>query len=259
MIRLLFRLLPLLASAWALRAAEPLAHWAYQPVVRPTLPTVKQSAWPRTDLDRFILAKLEAKGLQPSPEADPRTLIRRLYFDLLGLPPAPEEVETFVREFSLSHSSTVPPAIGESEKARKRESEHGAVARLVDRLLASPHYGERWARHWLDIAHYADTHGFERDQLRPNAWHYRDYVIASLNADKPYDQFLREQIAGDVLAEGSKVQGPRSQVQSRRSRSDQGNRLSTLNFQLSKPVRPRLPRRRPVGLRRAGGNEERRA
>ena len=231
MIRLLFRLLPLLASAWALRAAEPLAHWAYQPVVRPTLPTVKQSAWPRTDLDRFILAKLEAKGLQPSPEADPRTLIRRLYFDLLGLPPAPEEVETFVREFSLSHSPTVPPAIGESEKARKRESEHGAVARLVDRLLASPHYGERWARHWLDIAHYADTHGFERDQLRPNAWHYRDYVIASLNADKPYGQFLREQIAGDVLAEGSKVQGPKSKVAEAAPTKETGSQLSTFNSQ----------------------------
>ncbi len=159
-------------------------------MVRPALPPVKSSTWVRNDLDRFILAKLEAKGLQPSPEADPRTLIRRLYFDLLGLPPTPEEVEAFVRECS---------PIGNRQSA---------IANLIDRLLASPHYGERWARHWLDIAHYADTHGFERDQLRPNAWRYRDYVIASLNADKPYDQFLREQIAGDVLPPAPKRQTP---------------------------------------------------
>jgi hypothetical protein len=144
-------------------------------------------------VDRFILAKLEAKGLEPSPEADPRTLIRRLYFDLLGLPPTPEEVSAFERECS---------SIGNRQSA---------VANLVDRLLASPHYGERWARHWLDIAHYADTHGFERDQLRPNAWRYRDYVIAALNADKPYDQFLREQIAGDALTANAKLQTPNSE------------------------------------------------
>ena len=186
--------------------------WSFQPVVRPALPPVKNSTWPRTDLDRFILAKLEAKGLQPSPEADPHTLIRRLYFDLLGLPPTPEEIEAFVREFSLSHSPTLPSAAAAGEKVGKRDSEDRAVARLVDRLLASPHYGERWARHWLDIAHYADTHGFERDQLRPNAWRYRDYVIAALNTDKPYDQFLREQIAGDVLAQTSKLQTPNSEL-----------------------------------------------
>ncbi|MEN9574094.1 MAG: hypothetical protein RL514_1949 [Verrucomicrobiota bacterium] len=207
MIRLLFRLLPLLASAWAVHAAEPLAHWAYQPVVRPALPTVKQSSWPRTVLDHFILAKLEAKGLQPSPEADPRTLIRRLYFDLLGLPPTPEEVEAFAKECGVRVSE-----FGVAKGARPTDSAfripHSALERLVDRLLASPHYGERWARHWLDIAHYADTHGFERDQLRPNAWRYRDYVIAALNADKPYDQFLREQIAGDVLPSDPKRQTP---------------------------------------------------
>ncbi len=116
-----------------------------------------------------------------SPEADRRSLIRRLSFDMHGLPPAPERVEAFV-----SGSDPI------------------AYEKLVDELLASPHYGERWARHWLDIAHYADTHGFERDQLRPNAWRYRDYVIESLNADKPYDQFLREQIAGDAIAPNDK-------------------------------------------------------
>ena len=175
----------LLFLAAATAGAADTVWWSYQPVMRPAVPAVKNASWPRTDLDRFILAKLEAKGLQPSPEADPRTLIRRLYFDLLGLPPSPEEVEAFVRECSQ---------IGNRQSA---------IANLVDKLLASPHYGERWARHWLDIAHYADTHGFERDQLRPNAWRYRDYVIAALNADKPYDQFLREQIAGDVLARAS--------------------------------------------------------
>ena len=123
-----------------------------------------------------MLAKLESKGLKPSPRADRRTLMCRLSFDLLGLPPTPEEVAAFVAD-----------------------PDPAAYEKLVDRYLASPHYGERWAGHWLDIAHYADTHGFERDQRRDNAYHYRDYVIRALNADQPYDEFLREQIAGDVL------------------------------------------------------------
>ncbi len=146
-----------------------LEHWAVQPVkVAPDGPA---------SIDAFITAQIVEKGLAMSPEADRRTLIRRLSFDLLGLPPAPERVVQFVND-----------------------PDPKAYDKLVDEMLRSPHYGERWARHWLDIAHYADTHGFERDQLRPNAWRYRDYVIESLNADKPYDQFLREQIAGDVLA-----------------------------------------------------------
>ncbi|MEI7820542.1 MAG: DUF1553 domain-containing protein [Verrucomicrobiota bacterium] len=148
-----------------------LQHWAVQPV-RTDFPT-------DATIDGFIRAKLVEKGLAMSPEADRRTLIRRLSFDLHGLPPAPERVEQFVKD-----------------------RDPRAYEKLVDELLASPHYGERWARHWLDIAHYADTHGFERDMLRPDAWRYRDYVIESLNADKPYDRFLREQIAGDVLAPG---------------------------------------------------------
>ncbi len=141
-----------------------LQHWSVQPVKRPSA---------GASIDEFIDAKLRANGLQRSPEADARTRVRRLFMDLIGLPPSPEEMTKWSRE------------------------PHEA---LVDHLLASPHYGERWARHWLDIAHYADTHGFERDQLRPDAWRYRDYVIESLNRDKPYDQFIREQIAGDVLA-----------------------------------------------------------
>ncbi len=145
-------------------------HWAWQPIKRVTPPSHEHP------IDAFLKAKLIAKELTMSPEADRRTLIRRLTFDLLGLPPTPEEVEAFASD-----------------------PDPQAYEKLVDRLLDSPHYGERWARHWLDIAHYADTHGFERDQRRDNAWRYRDWVIRALNADKPYNDFLRDQIAGDVL------------------------------------------------------------
>ena len=160
-------------------ARDPrLDHWAWQPIRNdspPALPAQLETMV-ANDIDRFILAKLNEKQLAQSPEADRRTLVRRLSFDLHGLPPTPQDVDAFVNDAAP-----------------------GAVERLVDRLLASPHYGERWARHWLDIAHYADTHGFERDQRRDNAWHYRDWVIKALNSDMPYDQFLRDQIAGDVL------------------------------------------------------------
>jgi len=152
-------------------------HWSLQPVVRPQVPQAKESAIEvRNPVDAFILRRLGEKNLQPSPEANRRTLIRRLYFNLLGLPPKPKEVESFVSD-----------------------PDPNAYEKLVDKLLASPHYGERFARHWLDIAHYADTHGFERDKLRPNAWPYRDYVIKAFNTDKPYNRFLQEQIAGDAL------------------------------------------------------------
>jgi hypothetical protein len=151
-----------------------LGHWAWQPVVRPDVPG---GATATGAIDAFVAEGLAAKRLDQAPEADRRTLIRRLSFDLVGLPPTPEEVAAF-----------------EADPAAD------AFDRLVDRLLASPGYGERWARHWLDVAHYADSHGYERDQLRPHAWRYRDWVIDAINADKPYDQFLREQVAGDVLA-----------------------------------------------------------
>lgn len=152
-------------------------HWSVRPVVRPDIPAVREPGWCRNPVDRFVLAGLEAAGLAPSPEADRRTLIRRLSFDLLGLPPDPDEVARFVAD----------PA-------------PDAWERLVDRMLASPHFGERWAQHWLDIAHYADTHGFERDRRRPHAWRYRDWVIRAFNDDLPYDRFLLHQIAGDVVA-----------------------------------------------------------
>jgi hypothetical protein len=149
--------------------------WSLQPVKRPQVPLLKQQQWIKSPIDAFVLAKLEAKGLSPSPVAERRTLIRRVYFDLIGLPPAPEEIEQFIND---------PTA--------------DAYEKLLDRLLASPHYGERWARHWLDVARYTESQGFEYDRIRPNAWHYRDYVIQSFNTDKPYNLFVQEQIAGDV-------------------------------------------------------------
>jgi cytochrome c553 len=151
-----------------------LDHWAWQPVVRPDVPGGAVGA---AAIDAFLVARLGESGLAPAPEADRRTLIRRASFDLVGLPPTPEEVAAF-----------------------EADAAPDAFERLVDRLLASPAHGERWARHWLDVAHYADSHGYERDQLRPHAWRYRDWVIEALNADKPYDAFLREQVAGDVIA-----------------------------------------------------------
>jgi len=148
-------------------------HWAFKPVQRPPVPAVHDTSWPKHDVDRFILARLEAEGLQPSPEADRRAWLRRATFDLTGLPPTPDEVEQFVAD-------TAP----------------GAHERVVERLLASPRHGERYAQHWLDVVRYADTHGYEVNTERPNAWPYRDYCIAAFNADLPYDRFLREQLAG---------------------------------------------------------------
>ena len=152
--------------------------WSFQPVVRPTLPAVpaEWKAWVRTPLDAFVLQKLLANQLKPSPEAERRVLARRVSIDLTGLPPTPEELDAFAKDTSKE-----------------------AYEKLVDRLLASPRYGERWARHWLDVAHYADSHGQDQDRFRPNAWPYRDYLIRAFNADKPYAKFVREQVAGDVL------------------------------------------------------------
>ncbi|MCC6425953.1 MAG: PSD1 domain-containing protein [Phycisphaerales bacterium] len=150
-------------------------HWAYRAPVRPNPPAVKNTNWARNPIDHFVLAKIEAEGLSPSPEADRYTLIRRLSLDLTGLPPSVEEVDAFINDRSA-----------------------GAYERVVDRLLASPHYGERWGRLWLDLARYADSHGYEKDGLRV-MWPYRDWVIGALNADMPYDQFTIEQLAGDFL------------------------------------------------------------
>ncbi len=156
---------------------DPRAHWAFQPVKRPAVPAVKDRAWVRTPIDAFVLADLERRGLRPAPPADRRTLLRRATFDMLGLPPTPEEVDAFVSDRSP-----------------------GAWEKVVDRLLASPHYGERWGRHWLDVVRYADTAGETADYPVPEAYRYRDYVIRAFNEDLPWNEFLREQVAGDLLA-----------------------------------------------------------
>jgi hypothetical protein len=161
------------ASHAAPKAAD---HWAYRPLVKPTLPDVGQADGVRTPVDAFVVAKLRANGMKLSEPADRRTLLRRVSFDLTGLPPTPEEIDAFLADKSPE-----------------------AYEKVVDRLLASPRYGERWARHWMDVIHFAETHGNDQDAPRENAWPYRDYLIRSFNDDKPYSRFVEEQIAGDVL------------------------------------------------------------
>ncbi|MBO0863045.1 MAG: DUF1549 domain-containing protein [Chloracidobacterium sp.] len=163
-------------------------HWAFVKPERPAAPEVKNTGWVRTPIDRFILARLEKEGLTPSPEADRVTLLRRLSLDLIGLPPTIAEVDAFLNDRSPN-----------------------AYEKQVERLLASPHYGERWGRHWLDAARYADSDGFEKDKQR-SVWFYRDWVINSLNADKPYDQFVIEQIAGDLLPPKSDPKATQDQI-----------------------------------------------
>jgi len=157
-------------------SAAAKSWWAFQPLKKVAIPVVEGERWARNPIDRFIFQRLKKEGLSPAPEADRATLIRRLYFDLVGLPPNPEAVDAFVKD-----------------------SEPQAYERLVDGLLASPRYGERWARHWLDLVRYADSDGYRIDDYRPHAWRYRDYVIRSLNEDKPYNRFVQEQLAGDEL------------------------------------------------------------
>ena len=156
---------------------EQKAHWAYQVLIRPELPKVNDSAWVRNPIDRFILGGLESTGFIHAPEAEKAALIRRVTFDLTGLLATPDDVDNFLRDKSPQ-----------------------AYEKVVDRLLASPHYGERWAQHWLDLAHYADSNGFELDAERPDSWRYRDWVINALNRDMPYRDFVRLQLAGDEVA-----------------------------------------------------------
>jgi hypothetical protein len=151
-------------------------HWAFLPLARPVVPDVENTSWPRNAVDRFILRRMEEDGAGPWPEADRLTLLRRVTFDLTGLPPKPEDSDAFLAD-------DLP----------------GAYERVVDRLLASDDYGPRWAQHWLDVARFAETDGFEHDYLRPHAWKYRDWVIAAFNADMPFDRFVRWQIAGDEI------------------------------------------------------------
>ncbi|RPI87941.1 MAG: DUF1549 domain-containing protein, partial [Planctomycetaceae bacterium] len=154
-------------------------HWAWQPVARPAPPPVNNATWPRSAIDQFVLARLEAEGLAPAPAASPRALIRRVYFDLIGLPPAPEEVDAFCAAWETNAES--------------------ALETVVDRLLSLPQYGERWARHWLDVARYSDVAGNFGGPAIPHAWRYRDWVVEALNRDLPFDQFVKAQIAGDLL------------------------------------------------------------
>ena len=179
---------------------DPLkTHWSYQPLRRPAVPKTSSVGQGIVNpIDAFIAAKLAEKGLHPAAVADARTLCRRMYFDVIGLPPSPEELDAF-------------------EKEAARDAKR-AADELVEKLLASPHFGERWARHWLDVVRFAESHGFEMNRVRPNAWPYRDYVIRAFNEDRPYDRFIREQIAGDALGEdaatGFLVGGPWDQVKS---------------------------------------------
>ena len=155
---------------------EAKKYWAYQPVRRSAAPEVRDRGWVKTPIDAFILAKLDAKNLRPVKPADRGALARRAYYNLTGLPPTPEVIDAFVADRSAD-----------------------AWEKLIDKLLASPHYGEKWGRHWLDVVRYAETNGYERDGIKPYAWRYRDYVIRSFNEDKPYTQFIREQLAGDEI------------------------------------------------------------
>ena len=189
--KLLSRYLPVYAvaglAAFAQGARPPAAdHWAYRPPTRPQLPLVRNVTWVRTPIDRFVLARLEKEGLSPSQEAPLETLVRRVSLDLIGLPPSPHELDEVIADAA-------------------RTSTDEAYGRLVDRLLASPHYGERWARPWLDLARYADSHGFEKDLPRV-MWKYRDWVIDALNRDMPFDRFTIEQIAGDMLPNATRDQ-----------------------------------------------------
>lgn len=170
-----------IGAAAAGKAQPDLDWWSLKPIVNPVLPSGHK--WGRNEVDRFVLEKLLEKGLSPSPESDARTLIRRLTYDLIGLPPSPDEIRSFVQD--------------------SRTNAEGAYARLVERLLKSPHHGEQWARYWLDAVRYGESHGYDKDKARFHAWPYRDYVIRSFNEDKPYTRFVQEQVAGDVIWPGN--------------------------------------------------------
>ncbi len=168
-------LLPAFAQADVF-TADKKNHWAWKKPVRPALPAVRELGWARNPIDRFVLARLEARGLKPAPAASRPQLLRRLAFDLIGLPPTMEEMDAFLADRAPN-----------------------AWEKAVERLLASPRYGERWGRHWLDLARFAESNGYEHDEIRPDAWRFRDYVIRAFNSNKPYDRFVQEQVAGDEL------------------------------------------------------------
>ena len=169
-----------LIRRWIELGAAYDGHWSFEPIQRPQLPSVAQTSWPRNEIDLFVLSRLEQQGIDPSPEAERETLIRRLSLDLIGLPPAPQEVADYLHDRS-----------------------DDAYERIVDRLLESPHFGERWGRHWLDLARYADSDGYLGDDLRPDAYRYRDWVIDAVNRDVPFDEFTMLQLAGDLIGDAT--------------------------------------------------------
>ncbi|MDB6140309.1 MAG: Protein of unknown function (DUF1553)/Protein of unknown function (DUF1549)/Planctomycete, partial [Verrucomicrobiaceae bacterium] len=164
------------AASLKMTAEQAKTFWSFQPVKSPALPEVKDKTWAWTGMDNFIRAGQEAKDLRPVEDADRMTLVRRIYFDLTGLPPTPQQTQAFIHD-----------------------PDTNVLEKTVDKLLKSPQFGERWGRHWMDIARYGESTGKERNYPYPEAWRYRDYVIAAFNKDKPYDQFVREQVAGDLL------------------------------------------------------------
>jgi hypothetical protein len=243
------------------KAARTDAHWSFRPLRSVQPPVIRNPERARTTVDRFILAALDKKGITPAPEADPRTLVRRLYFDLVGLPPTPEEAEAFLIECAPAASpphdrtTSLPKPQRSTLDARPLSTRaygrpygrtpghlNTAYQRLVDRLLASPHFGERWARHWLDVARYADSNGQEGDQDRPTAYHYRDFVIRAFNEDLPYYTFVRWQLAGDeyepdnplaVSATGFVVAGPHTVLNVPMEEEKIRNRLNELDDMIS--------------------------
>jgi hypothetical protein len=176
----LLTLVPSGANAAKRGKSAKAKHWSFRPIKRPAVPQVHGSSWTLNPVDAFVLDRLEKNNLRPAADTDRRTLLRRVFLDLIGIPPTPREVQSFLADPSPE-----------------------ALARVVENLLARPQYGERWARHWLDVARYAESNGYERDGAKPNAWRYRDYVINAFNKDKPYDRFLAEQLAGDEVSGSS--------------------------------------------------------
>ena len=164
------------ASAGNPEGPRPARHWAFEALQAPSVPEVRDPTKVQTPVDSFILSRLEKEGIEPAPAASARISLRRLFLSLIGLPPTPEELRSFLEDPSAE-----------------------SYDRWVDKLLSRPQYGERWARHWLDVARYAESNGYERDGTKPHAWRYRDYVIDAFNSDKPFDHFIREQLAGDEI------------------------------------------------------------
>ncbi|MBM3774385.1 MAG: DUF1549 domain-containing protein, partial [Acidobacteria bacterium] len=177
-------------------------HWAFRPPERPPVPPVRSAGQVRTAVDRFLLSRLESRGIQPAPPADGATLLRRAYLNLIGLPPSLEEQETFLADRSPD-----------------------AYEKVVEALLARPQYGERWARRWLDVVRYAESNGYERDGVKPHAWRYRDYVIDAFNRDKPFDRFLTEQLAGDLLPDATLEQRVASGFNRNHVMTDEGGAI----------------------------------